>query len=100
MEWPTGYEPVNESAATDLWVEIAPPTARPSPITTLSTPFGSPASCSARASSSAIAGATPAGLSTTALPATSAGAIFHAGIAIGKFQGVISATPPSGCLVV
>jgi len=32
----------------------------------------------------------------TELPAISAGAIFHAGIANGKFQGVMHATTPSG----
>ena len=31
------------------------------------------------------------------LPVTSAGALFHAGIAKGKFHGVIRATTPSGC---
>ena len=33
---------------------------------------------------------------TTALPETSAGASFQAGMATGKFHGVISATTPSG----
>ena len=37
------------------------------------------------------AGASSAGLKTTQLPNASAGAIFHAGIASGKFQGVMSA---------
>ena len=37
-----------------------------------------------------------AGLSTTVFPATSAGASFQAGIAIGKFQGVIAPTTPTG----
>src|SRR5207247_3900341 len=36
-------------------------------------------------------------LKTTVLPHTSAGTIFHDGIAIGKFQGVITAHTPSGC---
>ena len=40
-------------------------------------------------------GVSVAGLNTTAFPATSAGAIFHAGIAIGKFHGVMHATTPS-----
>ena len=35
-------------------------------------------------------GVSSAGLSTTVLPPTSAGAIFQAGMAIGKFHGVIS----------
>ncbi len=37
-----------------------------------------------------------AGLSTTALPACSAGAIFHVGMATGKFHGVISRATPRG----
>ena len=37
-----------------------------------------------------------AGLKTTVLPQTSAGAIFQEGIAIGKFQGVITPTTPIG----
>ncbi len=37
-----------------------------------------------------------AGLNTTVLPATSAGAIFQDGIAIGKFHGVITPTTPIG----
>ena len=37
-----------------------------------------------------------AGLSTTALPAPSAGASFHAAIRIGKFHGMICPTTPSG----
>jgi len=36
-----------------------------------------------------------AGLITTVLPNASAGAAFHAGIAIGKFHGVIRPTTPS-----
>ena len=37
-----------------------------------------------------------AGLKTTVLPQTSAGAIFHDGIAIGKFHGVITPITPIG----
>ena len=37
---------------------------------------------------------------TTVFPYASAGAAFHAGIAAGKFHGVISATTPSGRRVV
>ena len=37
-----------------------------------------------------------AGFSTTVLPQTSAGASFQAGIAIGKFHGVIAPTTPTG----
>ena len=41
-------------------------------------------------------GVNVAGLKTTVLPQTSAGAIFHDGIAIGKFQGVMIEQTPSG----
>ena len=44
----------------------------------------------------AHSGVSEAGLKRTVFPATSAGAIFHAGIAIGKFHGVMHATTPSG----
>ena len=45
---------------------------------------------------SARSGVSSAGLSTTVFPATSAGASFQAGIAIGKFHGVIAPTTPTG----
>ena len=44
----------------------------------------------------ALSGATEAGFNTTVLPQISAGASFQAGIALGKFHGVISATTPTG----
>ena len=44
----------------------------------------------------AVSGVRVAGLKTTVFPATSAGAIFHTGMATGKFQGVMQATTPSG----
>ena len=44
----------------------------------------------------AVSGVSDAGLKTTVLPATSAGAIFQTGMATGKFQGVMQATTPSG----
>ena len=47
------------------------------------------------ASAWAIAGVGLAGFSTTVLPKASAGALFQAGIAIGKFHGVISPNTPT-----
>ena len=41
-------------------------------------------------------GVAPAGLNSTVLPYASAGAIFQAGMAMGKFQGVMAATTPTG----
>ena len=45
---------------------------------------------------SASAGVSSAGFRTTVFPQTSAGASFQAGIAIGKFHGVIAPTTPTG----
>ncbi len=42
------------------------------------------------------AASTSAGLKTTVLPQTRAGMIFHDGIAIGKFHGVMTAHTPIG----
>jgi hypothetical protein len=58
--------------------------------------FGQPASCSASTMRQALSGAAEAGLSTTVLPQISAGASFHAGMALGKFHGVTSPTTPMG----
>ena len=60
------------------------------------TPAGIPASSSSSTKRSASSGVSSAGFSTTVLPHTSAGIIFHDGIAIGKFHGVIAPTTPIG----
>jgi hypothetical protein len=62
----------------------------------LSTPGGSPALAQISTIDHADAGTSSAGLNTTVHPYASAGAIFHAGIAIGKFHGVMTPTTPSG----
>ena len=62
----------------------------------LTTPGGAPASASSSTKRSARNGVSSAGLSTTVLPQTSAGQSFQDGIAIGKFQGVIAPTTPTG----
>ena len=69
---------------------------RPSPVTMLTTPGGSSASRSTSQNSSAVSGVVSAGLSTTVLPAASAGAIFHASISSGKFHGMICPATPTG----
>ncbi len=70
--------------------------ASPEPSTRFSTPSGRPASRKHCTTSVAQSGVSDAGLNTTVFPETSAGAIFHAGMAIGKFHGVTHATTPSG----
>ena len=93
---PTSVEPVKATLATSGCSTMRSPTTRPCPTTTLNTPSGMPASTTIRSSSTAVSGVSSAGLSTTVLPAASAGPSFHEAIASGKFQGVISPTTPSG----
>src|ERR671916_485730 len=96
MPRPTGVEPVNEMALTLESVTRASPTVPPEPVTMLTTPSGRPASARARTRAAAFSEASVAGLITTVLPQSRAGAIFQVGIARGKFHGVIRATTPSG----
>jgi hypothetical protein len=93
---PTEVEPVKDSPATRGSRARASPTTRPLPWTTLKTPAGRPASWRARARCVADRGVSSAGMNTTVLPETSAGAVFHAGMAMGKFHGVMSVKTPRG----
>jgi hypothetical protein len=68
----------------------------PSPVTMLTTPFGSPPRSVISANSSAVSEVNSAGFSTTVLPAASAGAIFQASISSGKFHGIICAADAIG----
>ena len=95
MRRPTSVEPVNATLSTPGWLTSASPV-RPSPVTMLSTPGGSPASWLISARSSAVSGVHSAGFSTTVLPMASAGAIFHAAIRRGKFQGITWPQTPHG----
>src|SRR4029450_6577997 len=71
-------------------------TASLSPLTTLSTPAGKPASTRSSASRIGTEGSRSDGLRMKALPQASAGANFHIGIMAGKLNGVMPATTPSG----
>ena len=71
-------------------------TASLSPLTTLSTPAGSPASTNNSPSRIGTEGLRSEGLRMKALPQASAGANFHIGIMAGKLNGVMPATTPSG----
>jgi hypothetical protein len=55
-----------------------------------------PASIASSPSRAAVHGVTSDGLATTALPAASAGAIFHVNRYSGRFHGEMQATTPSG----
>src|SRR6267142_5037808 len=87
---PVATEPVNDTAATPGCLSRASPISLPRPMTRLKTPGGSPDFEMIPARACAEPGTRSAGLNTTQLPYASAGAIFQAGIATGKFQGVIN----------
>ena len=99
---PTSVEPVNESLRTMGLAHSSLPITTDDdalPVTILSTPFGIPARCASSAIASADSGVCSAGLMTIVQPAASAGATLRAIIAFGKFQGVIAAVTPIGCLM-
>ena len=96
IERPTSVEPVKATLATSGCSTSRCPQVRPGPTTTLTTPSGMPASSAICSKRSAVSGVSSAGLSTTVLPAASAGASFHDAIVSGKFHGTISPTTPSG----
>ncbi len=87
---PVPTEPVKLMALTSGLSSIAWPTTEPLPMTRLSTPLGRPARCRMSTIDQALSGTSSAGLKTMVLPWASAGAIFQAGMAIGKFQGVMA----------
>ena len=63
---------------------------------TLKTPGGNPTASASSATASIDADVTSDGLTTTVLPAASAGAGGHHGRNTGEFHGVTIATTPSG----
>src|SRR6185312_17184516 len=90
-----GVEPTNETAAISGCVSTAS-TATLSPMTTLKTPSGRPASFSSSAVHNDADGSFSDGFSTNVLPHAIAGAHIHIGTIAGKLNGVIPATTPSG----
>ena len=93
---PTARLPVNESLSTIGWLISASPVGSPGPVTTLSTPAGSPASSISAASRSTANVAYSDGLSTIVQPAASAGATFWANSGSGAFHGITAPTTPTG----
>ena len=90
-----GVDPTND---TDLMSGCVsrPSTATLSPLSTLNTPSGRPASAHSRAIHSAALGTFSDGLSTTVLPAAMAIGKNHMGTMAGKLNGLMIATGPSG----
>ena len=98
---PTSVDPVNDTLSTIGLVHSSRPMAGAfgaSAVMTLNTPGGTPAWRDSSTSASAHNGVASAGLATTVQPAARAGATLRVIIAIGKFQGVIAAHTPIGCL--
>ncbi len=93
---PTAVEPVNTILRTRSCVTNRSPTTEPLPGSTWNSPSGSPDSRASSPSRIAVSGVHSAGLSTTALPAASAGAKPQLAMVIGKFHGTITPTTPSG----
>ena len=91
---PTSVEPVNAILSTSGCFTSASPV-EPSPVTMLTTPAGTRL-LQISAKASAVSGVNSAGFRTTVFPVASAGAIFHASISKGKFQGMIWPTTPQG----
>src|SRR5210317_1088981 len=96
---PTSVEPVKVSLRTRGFEVISRPISAVRPVTMLITPAGTPARSASTAKAYADSGVALAGLHTTVHPAASAGAILRVSIALGKFQGVMQATTPTGCLM-
>ena len=88
---------MNAILSTPGWSTIAAPVS-PSPVRTLITPAGIPASSASSPIRSAVSGVCSAGFSTTVHPAASAGDSFQAAISIGKFHGMICPQTPTGSL--
>ena len=71
----------------------------PDAVITENTPGGMPARPANSAKASAESGVSVAGLQTKVQPAASAGPALRVIMALGKFQGVMAATTPTGCLM-
>src|SRR5690606_22276596 len=97
---PVRLSPTNAMALMAGCSVRALPALSPKPLTTLSTPGGSPASRARLASLAALSGAHSAGLWTTVQPAAKAGAIFQVESMKGVFHGVITPTGPIGLRLV
>ena len=91
---PARTEPVTVTMRVIGCRTSASPTTVPAPVTTLTTPSGTPACAQMRASASEDSGVSSCGLMTIALPAMIAGATLRANSAAGKFHGMIPATTP------
>src|SRR3990172_11507048 len=97
---PVSTPPVNETARIPGCWTMPSPTTDPLPVTMFTTPGGKPAASRAFTNFAAERGVRDEGLNTMGQPAIRAAPDFHAGIATGKFHGVIRPTGPTGMRIV
>ena len=97
--FPISVDPVNDNLRTTGFEVSSPPISVALPVMMFKTPFGIPARSPSSASASAEKGVCDAGFKTTVQPAAMAGPALRVIIASGKFQGVMQATTPIGCLI-
>src|SRR6187402_377040 len=93
-----GVDPTKEIDFTSGWLS-RPSTASLSPLSTVKTPSGRPASLNSLAIQMAAVGSFSLGLSTAVLPTAIAIGKNHIGTMAGKLKGLMMPTTPSGCLV-
>src|SRR3954470_11985262 len=93
---PTARLPVNVILSTSGGLISASPVGSPGPVTTLTTPSGTPASSSSRTSRSTQNVAYSDGFSTIVQPVARAGANFCAHSSSGAFHGMMAPTTPIG----
>src|SRR6202023_3985267 len=90
--FPISVEPVKETVRT-IGLEVSsPPISLAAPVSTLNTPFGTPARSARSAKARAENGVCDAGFTTTVHPAPKAGPTFRVIMAKGKFHGGMHAT--------
>ena len=94
---PTSVEPVNETIRTRGSARRVSTIGSASPVTTLSTPGGRPASRASSPSARALSGVRLEGLSTTSNRPRSPAPPCERSITDGKFQGVTAPTTPIAC---
>src|SRR5215469_4552007 len=96
---PTSVEPVKVTLRTSGLEVSSPPIAFELPVSTLNTPAGIPARSAKAARAKAEYGVALAGFATMVQPEANAGPALRVIIAAGKFQGVMAAQTPMGCLM-
>ena len=98
MYFAIGVDPTKLIAATSL-LFISASTASLSPLTTLKTPSGKPASFKSSANLIEQEGSFSDGLRTNVFPHAIAIGNIHMGTIAGKLNGVMPAQTPGGCLI-